>query len=241
MKGKFLVLSAVLALPLAGQAQSGPNKSYVGVHAGASFATGDFSRTDAENSQSGFAKTGLHLALDGATFFHGGKLGLAGQVAFSDNGRLKAADLQKLGDGYTDAFAVDFSTVRASGRYRHGTAMLGPTIMVGGDKLKLEVRGLVGIVHSFSTPEITVQLEDNPATTFVQRSSTSTVFGFQAGLGLHYAVTERVHVVLRGDYLGCSALTIDNENRGNSAGRLSEKQPVAAVNTTLGLAFAFGK
>jgi hypothetical protein len=66
------------------------------------------------------------------------------------------------------------------------------------------------------------------------------VFGYQAGLGLHYALTPTLGVVLRGDYLGTSDLSIDNANRTNNAGRLQTKQPVSAINTSLGLTFAFG-
>lgn len=240
MKFSASLLSAALALPLAAAAQTSPNKSYVGLHAGASLALGNFGKADYFNNQAGFAKTGFHAALDGAYFFGGGIVGLAGQVAFTDNGRLTRDDLAKIGDGFTDGFGVDESTLRSDKRYRRLTALVGPTLLFGGDKLKLEVRGLVGLVHSLSTPTVTVQLEDNDQTLLTQYSSTSTVFGYQAGLGLHYALTPALGVVLRGDYLGASDLSIDNANRSNNAGRLQTKQPVAALNTSLGLTFAFG-
>ncbi|AMJ66645.1 outer membrane beta-barrel protein [Hymenobacter sp. PAMC 26628] len=241
MKFSAFLLGTALALPLAA-AQTSPNKSYVGLNAGASFALGDFGKADYFNNQAGFAKTGLHVALDGAHFFGGGIVGLAGQVAFTDNGRLTAKDLtDQFGPGFTDGFGVAESTLRSDKRYRRLTAMVGPTFMFGGDKLKLEVRGLVGLVHSLGTPTVTVQLEDNDQTLLTQYSSTSTVFGYQAGLGLHYALTPALGVVLRGDYLGASDLSIDNANRTNNAGRLQTKQPVTALNTSLGLTFAFGK
>lgn len=241
MKFSAFLLSAALALPLAAAAQTSPNKSYVGLNAGASFALGDFGKSDYFNNQAGFAKTGFHAALDGAYFFGGGIVGLAGQLAFTDNGRLTANDLaNQFGPGFTDGFGVDESTLRSDNRYRRLTAMVGPTFVFGG-KLKLEVRGLVGLVHSLSTPTLTVQLEDNDQTLLTQTSSTSTRFGYQAGLGLHYALTPTLGVVLRGDYLGAGDLRIDNANRTNNAGRLQTKQPVTALNTSLGLAFAFGK
>ena len=239
---KLLPFVLAAALPLAAAAQTTPNRGYVGLNVGASFALGDFGKSDYYNNQAGFAKTGLHLALDGAHYFGGGLVGVAGQVAYSDNGRLKTNDLQKIGAGFTDGFGVDESTLRSSGRYRRLTAMVGPSFMFPlGSKLRLEARGLVGIVHSFSTPTLTVQLEDNAQTLLTQYSSTSTVFGYQAGLSLHYALAERLGVVLRGDFMGASAFTIDNGNRMNNAGRLQTKQPVSAFNTSLGLAFNFGK
>jgi len=237
----LVALSAALALPLAGWAQSSPNKSYLGINTGASFATGNFRSTDAENTQSGYAKTGFTVALDGAHFFHGGIVGLAGQIAFSDNGRLLSDDVAKLGAAYTEAFDVDYTTVHATGRYRRLTALVGPTFMFGGDKLKVEVRGLAGINQMLGTPELTVQLEDDPATTFTQRSSHSTTFGYAAGVGLHYAFSDKLGLVARTDFIGSSPITIKNDNRNTSTGRLSEKQPVTAFNTTLGLAFTLGK
>lgn len=240
MKLSVLLSSAALALPLA--AAQGPNKSYAGLHAGASFAAGEFGQADYYDNRAGFAKTGFHGALDGAYFFGGGAVGVAGQVAFTDNGRLKAGDLNQIGAGFTDGFGVDESTLRSDNRYRRLTAMVGPALMfpLGTPKLRLEVRGLVGLVHSLSTPTLTVQLEDNDQTLLTQTSSTSTRFGYQAGLGLHYALTGHLGVVLRGDYLGAGDLRIDNANRTNNAGRLQTKQPVAAISTSLGLAFAFG-
>ncbi len=136
MKVILLLTSGALALPLTTLAQSGINKSYFGINAGTSFATGNFRATDAENTQSGFAKTGFTVALDGAHFFHGGIVGLASQVAFSDNGRLLSSDVAKLGAAYTEAFDVDYTTVCATGRYRRLTALVGPTFMFGGQKLK---------------------------------------------------------------------------------------------------------
>lgn len=240
MKYSVLTLSAALALPLATHAQSSPNKSYIGISSGASFATGNFRHTDAENTESGFAKTGFHIALDGAHFFHGGIVGLAGQVAFSDNGRLLGTDLAKLGEAYVEAFDVDETTVRATGRYRRLTALVGPTFMFGGDKLKLEVRGLAGINQMLGTPQVTVQLEDDPTNTFTQKSSHSLTFGYSAGIGVHYALGDKLALVARSEFMGSSPITIKNENRNNTAGRLSEKQPVTAFTATLGLAFTLG-
>jgi len=240
MKANLLLLGLALGLPTAALAQSAPNRSYFGFNAGASYATGNFRSTDAENAEAGFAKTGFHVTLDGAHFFGGKALGLAGQVAFSDNGRLLANDVARLGAGYTEAFDVDFTTVRATGRYRRLTALVGPTLLFGPEKFKVEVRGLAGVQQMLGSPQITVQLEDDPGSTFTQRSSHSLTFGYAAGLGLHYNFSSRVGLVARGEFQGSSPITVKNDNRTNAAGRLSEKQPVTAFTSTLGLAFTLG-
>ncbi|MEJ7665936.1 MAG: hypothetical protein WKG07_43670 [Hymenobacter sp.] len=69
---------------------------------------------------------------------------------------------------------------------------MGPTFMFGGDKLKLEVRGLAGVNQMLGTPELTVQLEDDPTNTFTQKSSHSLTFGYAAGVGVHYALTDKL-------------------------------------------------
>ncbi len=102
------------------------------------------------------------------------------------------------------------------------------------------MRGLAGINQMLGTPELTVLLEDDPATTFTQRSSHSLTFGYAAGVGLHYALTDQLGLVARTDFMGSSPITIQNDNRNTSTGRLAEKQSVTGFNTTLGLAFTLG-
>ncbi|RZK28508.1 MAG: hypothetical protein EOO63_11110 [Hymenobacter sp.] len=85
MKITILTLGAALALPAATLAQTSPNKSYFGLNAGASYATGTFRSTDADNLQAGFAKTGFHVTLDGAHFFGGKALGLGGAQGQDSN------------------------------------------------------------------------------------------------------------------------------------------------------------
>ena len=239
MKFRFLFLAAALALPFAAKAQT--NKSYVGVQAGVSAPVGDFGKADYYNNKAGFARTSFHAAVDGTYFIGSSLFGLSGQLGFSDNGRASGADLDRLGAGYTDGFAVDESTVSLKGRYQRLTAMVGPTLAFPVGKLTLEARGLVGLVKSLSTPEYTVQLEDNSALLLVQKSSHKTAFGYQLGAALRYAFTDRVGLVLRSDYLYSDGVKIDNQNRNNNAGRLVTKQPIAAINSSIGLTFAFGE
>ena len=99
----------------------------------------------------------------------------------------------------------------------------------------------MGLVKSLSTPEYTVQLEDNSALLLMQKSSHKTAFGYQLGAALRYAFTDRVGLVLRSDYLYSDGVKIDNQNRNNNAGRLVTKQPIAALNSSIGLTFAFGE
>jgi hypothetical protein len=215
--------------------------NYIGFFAGASTPLGDFSKTKTGslnnwNNNSGFAKTGFAFGVEGAYYFLP-KLGLAGTLYYSNHGGFSKADAAKLGDSYTDAFGVDESTVKTSGTYSSVNVMLGPQLSFPINKLTVDVRALGGIIQSLSTPEMTVQLEDNTSTLLKQKSSTATALGWQVGAGLRYAITNKLGLMLRADYFNSDDIKIENENRSNNAGRLVTKQPMSWINASIGLVF----
>ncbi len=244
MKAKYISLVAFLfGIALTLQAED-KAKNYLGFLAGSSFATGDFSSTGTGtlnnwNNSAGFAKTGFNVGVEGAYYF-GANLGVVGTINFSDHGRFVAGDVQKLGDSFTDAFAVDESTVKTTGRYRSLTFMAGPQLSFPFRTLTIDIRAMGGLLTSLSTPEITVLLEDQTDATFTQKSSTTSAFGWMAGAGLRYALTDKLGLMFRADYISSDGVKIENTNRANNAGRLVTKQPMSWVNTTIGIAYSFG-
>jgi opacity protein-like surface antigen len=236
-----LLLYLMIALVVSGQQKA---THYIGISGGISAPTGMYSRTDAGtfgnwNNSSGYAKTGFNLGLEGAYHFLP-NVGIAGSINFSDHGRLSGTDVQKLADSYTDAFAVDYSTVSTQGRYQTLNLFAGPCFSLPVKNFTFEARILGGLTQNLSSPEIYVTLEDNPDG-FTQKSSSHNAFGWQTGLGIHYAFTEKISVMIRGDYFHTNGIKIDNENRNNSAGRLVTNQPMSWINTSVGLAYSFGK
>jgi opacity protein-like surface antigen len=245
MKLKYtfaIILLTLISLPILAQDAA---KSFVGISGGISAPLGNYSKTDMGtfnnwNNKSGFAKTGFNVELEGAYYLFP-KIGIGGVLNFSDHGRLNKSDAQKLGDSYTDAFAVDFTTVSASKRYQTLNLLVGPCLSLPFNKLTFDFRLLGGLTKSLSTPEISVQLEDDPANVFTQKSSTASAFGWQAGIGLRYSITEKIALSIRGDYFSTGGVKITNENRNNTAGRLVTKQAMSWINASLGLAYVFGK
>jgi len=245
MKSKHVTLSATLIFFATSLFAQNRAKNFVGVSFGASVPTGDFSKADAGtfnnwNNSAGFAKTGLSIGVEGAYYFLP-NLGLAGVLNFSNHGGFSNMDAAKLGDSYTDAFGVAYTTVSTSGQYNSLSFLVGPQLSFPLNKLTIDVRIVGGLLKSISTPTMTVQLEDQVDPTFKQVSSGASAFGWQAGAGLRYALTDKVGLLFRADYLNSTGVKVDNENRNNKAGRWVTKQPMSWLNTSVGLSFSLGK
>jgi opacity protein-like surface antigen len=237
----LLLLSSILSFNVSAQDKAA---NYIGISGGISAPTGEYSSTNTGtfgnwNNTSGFAKTGFNLGLEGAYHFLP-KIGIAGIVNFSDHGRLSNSDAQKLGASYTDAFAVDYSTVSTQGRYQTINLFVGPCFSLPVQKVTFEARILGGLTQNLSSPEIYVTLEDNP-NGFKQKSSSHNAFGWQAGIGVHYRLTEKIAISIREDYFETSGIKIDNENRNNAAGRLVTKQTMSWINGSVGIAYTWGR
>jgi hypothetical protein len=135
----------------------------------------------------------------------------------------------------------DESTVSATNRYRSLNVMIGPYFSFPINKFTIDVRFMGGLLQSFSTPEMTVLLEDQTDATFKQNSSTASAFEWQVGTGFRYAFSDKMGFVFRADYFSSDGVKVDNENRTNSAGRLVTKQPMSWINTSVGLTFSLNK
>ena len=244
MKTRLILICITFVITVSTFAQD-KAKNFIGFTVGASIPLGDFAKSETGafnnwNNSAGFAKTGVAVGVEGAYYFLR-KIGLGGTIYFSDHGGFSKSDVAKLGDSYTDAFGVDESTVSTTGRYRSLNVMVGPYFSFPMNKFTVDVRLMGGLLKSFSTPEMTVQLEDNTESKFTQASSTSSAFGWQAGAGLRYSLTDKIGLVFRADYFSSSGVTVDNENRTNSAGRMVTKQPISWVNSSIGISFPLGK
>jgi hypothetical protein len=244
MKTKILYVVAMLLVTSLTYAQE-KARNFIGFTVGASAPMGDFSKSEAGsfnnwNNSAGFAKTGFAAGVEGAYYFLP-KIGVGGTLYFSDHGGFSKTDVAKLGDSYTDAFGVDESTVSTTGRYRSLNVMIGPYFSFPMNKFTVDVRLFGGLLKSISTPEMTVQLEDNTDSKFTQKSSTASAFGWQAGAGFRYALTDKLGLIVRADYFSSSGVTINNQNRTNDAGRLVTKQQMSWLNASAGISFSLGK
>jgi opacity protein-like surface antigen len=119
--------------------------------------------------------------------------------------------------------------------------LVGPQFSLRSGKFIFDFRLLGGLVKSLSTPEMTVLLEDQTGTTFKQSSSTASAFGWQVGTGTRYPLNDKLSLMLKVDYFSSAGVTVGNENRNNSAGRLVTNQPMSWVNITVGIAVSLNK
>lgn len=238
MKNKLYL---TLAVCLLGSGLFGQEKaaSFIGVTGGYALATGNLTNNDYSDPNSGYANSsGMNIGLDGAYYFHK-NIGIGG--VFSGTG-FYCKGLQTMSDGYKEDFDVDSSTVYATGRYATYNFLVGPYFSFPVNKFTFDIRVTGGVVFA-KTPEFKVDLEDQTAATFYQKSSSATAFGFQLGAGVRYSVLENLCVKLNADfYYSNPDFKITNENRVVNAGRLITRyhQPITGVYVNLGIAYQFG-
>jgi len=231
-------------------------KSFIGVAGGIAMPTGNFAASDFTNTETqhfpsdahdnslGFAQNGVHLALEGAYYItpYFGIGGVFNTSSFSVN-------VSQIALAYIKAFDCDSGTCTAR-NYNSVSLLVGPYFAFPVQKLTIEARILGGVTNTTS-PDIIVEAINRPDPTdpisiskFVQTSGTAATFGFQAGLGIKYAVMEHWSIGIRGDYFYSKPnIAVDNVGRQDNTGReiFSYNQPIAGFAGTVGIAYLFGK
>lgn len=244
---KIAILSFILLVTLSvftAKAQV-TNTSYWNVFGGVSIPLGQFSNDQYgtfghENNKAGFAKTGYTFGLDGAWYFKKSNWAIGATVSYQDQGQLNSKDVQQLAAGYQDAFGVDQGAATSHGRYKNLNVLVGPQYSFLFSKLAIDLRADAGIIKSFSTPEIDVVVTDDDIDhPFAQQSSKATAFAYGGSADLRYNFSKSLGLILKESFVASPGLDITNTQRVNNAGRLDTKQPIAIMQTTLGLNFAF--
>ena len=246
MKQSFTILFFLIITLLAGTAfaQDGDiktyTKSYLSVFGGASFPQSDFGSSSYSNNKAGFAKRGFTAGLDGAYYFYK-NLGVGITLSFQDQGELTSTDAQNLANGYNADFTKDQTDVTASNRYHYATLMAGPQYSIIYKKFTLDLRVDAGIIKSFSTPVTTVVFDNSETETpeLTQRTSTARAFGYGGSAGLRWSFADNWMLGLRGNYITSTGIEIVNTGHTTTVGRLDNKQPIQAVQTTLGITVLF--
>jgi hypothetical protein len=242
---KLIIISAVILATFSTFTAKAQVSSYWDITGGVSIPTGQFANSNYgelyhENNKAGFAKTGYVIGLDGAWYIHKTNWAIAATVSYQDQGQLSAKDAQSLATGYQDAFDVDEGAATSHGRYQNLNVLVGPQYSFVFSKLIIDLRANVGIVKSFSTPEIDVVVTDADIPhPFAQLSSKATGFAYGGFADLRYKLTKKLGLILKEGYVASPGIDITNTSRVNNAGRLDTKQPVSVLQTSLGLNFAF--
>jgi len=246
---KIIVLSIVFFAALSAftaKAQVA-HGNYWGIFGGVSVPTGEFGKAfygdfldNTIDNKAGFAKTGYTIGLDGVWYVHKTNWAIAATISYQDQGQLNANDAHTLAAGYQDAFGVDTGAASTSNRYQNLNILVGPQYSFFFSKFAVDLRANVGIVKSFSTPEMDIKITDADIPyQFSQLSSTAMGFAYGGSADLRYQLGKKISLVLKENYVASPGIDITNTNRVNSAGRLDTKQPISETQTTLCLAFGF--
>jgi hypothetical protein len=242
---KIIIISAVILATFSAFTAKAQVSSYWDITGGVSIPSGQFANSNYgelyhENNQAGFAKTGYVIGLDGAWYIHKSNWGVAATVSYQDQGQLSASDAHALAAGYQDAFGTDLGQATSHGRYQNLNVLIGPQYSFLFSKLTVDVRASVGVVKSFSTPEIDIVVTDGGIPhSFAQLSSTASGFAYGGSADLRYKLSKKLGIVLKENYVASPGIAITNTGRVNNAGRLDTKQPISVFQTALGLNFGF--
>jgi hypothetical protein len=244
MKRTFTLLTIALITMAAFRAKAQDDdkhvKSYVGFFGGLSIPMSDFKSVDYDNNKSGFAKKGVTFGLDGAYYFYK-NLGIGAAISFHDQGELNQTDADNLAAGYTASYQADQATVTTVDRYHYISFLVGPQYSFTFGKFILDLRASGGVLKVSSTPSSQIQVVGVPeqTATFTQQKASGTVFGYSGDIGIRYKLSQGVHLVLRGNYINSPGPSVTTIDRTDDLGRLVTKQPITAIQTTIGLNFSF--
>lgn len=204
--------------------------------AGASLVSGNFTKTDYADSTAGFAQSaGLNLQLR-ASYNLRQNLPVYLSVSSAQYGM---NDLKNLAEGYLTDFNVDSTTLTAKGRYHHTAILVGTGWLGTYGRIRMDAHMMAG-VSLLKTPELKVDLEDNAAATFYQRSSNGMGFAWQIGAGASYDFTSKWGMRIGVEYMSAKPnVSMDNENRASNTGRLisTYHQPINSMTLRLGIVY----
>jgi opacity protein-like surface antigen len=241
---KHIILTASIAILMSGSAfaQNEIKESkeahalIIGVTGGFTSAWGNFTKTDYYYNKSGFAAGEYNLGITGTYIIkkHFGITALAGYQHFGIKG------LQNLAAGYKEDFAIDSATVYAKGTNYAINLMAGPYYSItAGKHLFIDIRGLAGLVNAHLAGN-KVDVENNVASSFEQKSATANTVGYQLGAAIRYQFSNHFGVMIDAAYYYSKPeFTVENINRANNAGRLITRYNEPIQGTNLNLSFIY--
>lgn len=211
-------------------------KITLSLNGGVASPTGAFSKGDYADEQSGFAKTGYHFNLSGV-YKVSRSFGINALVGYSQFGH---KGLSSLADGYKEDSGTDSTTLYSKGNNQSLSVLVGPAYFIqAGKKVTISVRALGGYVHT-SLSGFQVFYEDYTDNAMTQKKASAGAFGFQAGLGIAYHITDKISIHANGDYFSSKpSFDIAYDNFVvNSGRRLSTyNQALSGINATIGVGF----
>jgi len=245
MKKNLTILSVTLIFVLfsftikAQDAYEQP-KSYLTFLAGVSSPMGDFKLADYYNNKAGFAKVGPTFGFDGAIFVYK-NWSIGYNFTYQDQSELTQNDANALSAGFNSDFNKNTTTVTTVDRYESLNFMAGPQYTFTRGKFFIDVRASAGVLKSIATPSYGVNFDysTNPYTVITQFSSSSLPFAYGASAALRYSFSDAWDVSIKENFINTTGIKIEYNDDPGTIGRFQTRQPVALLQTTIGITLRF--
>ncbi len=233
---KIIFTILLFGCGFAALAQKNASKFILSINGGTAIPAGNFAKGDYADEKSGFAKTGGHFNLTG-TYYFNKSWGVGALIGYSQFGYKGS---QSLSDGYKEDSGTDSTTLYLKGNNHSFSILVGPYYRIdGGKKISVDIRVLGGYINTHLAG-FQIFYEDYTDNAMTQKQASGGAFGFQAGVGVQYHITDKLAVQINGDYFTSKPdITIDYENFNVNSGRKlsSYNESVSGINATIGFAY----
>ncbi|HEX5001024.1 MAG TPA: hypothetical protein VFW78_00880 [Bacteroidia bacterium] len=204
-------------------------KGYIAIMVGPAFPLGDFGDNDyANNEEAGMAKTGLSLTLIDFGYKFNSNFG----VTASWFGGASPVDAQAIADALQRQYGGGWRV--ESGACGYGGLFAGPLLSFAYDHFDIDIK-VTGGFASGIFPELKIY---QTSTFLKQSSATGGSWGFGAGGGIRYHLSEKVSFITRVDFMRMKPkadVTITNQYNTTTTESVEQQIQVLAVN--VGIAF----
>ncbi|MEP6712085.1 MAG: outer membrane beta-barrel protein [Ferruginibacter sp.] len=211
----------------------------ISINAGVGSPSGNFAKGDYADDKSGYAKAGFHINLSGIHNFNK-NWGINVVIGYT---QFDAKGLQSLVDGYKEDSGTDSTTLNTTNKSSSFSVLVGPVYKIPVcSKFSIHLRALGGYTNT-TLAGFKVYYEDYlDNTVMTQKKATTGSFGFQAGAGVNYNVTDNISVLANVDYFTSKPkFNISYENYNVNSGRKIDtyNESISGINATLGIGFSF--
>jgi len=187
------------------------------LNGGLGIPAGNYGKSDYDDQKSGFWKTGVHINIS-AVYYLDKNWGIGILGGYSQFG----LSAQSLADGYKEDSGTDSTTLYKKGNNRNISVLAGPYYRLPvGKKVSVDFRILGGYINT--------------------HLASGGAFGFQAGAGVTYHITDKIGIKANADYFSSKPkINISYDNFiVNSGRRLNTyNESSGGINATLGVAFS---
>ena len=230
--------------------KNGEDKKFsIGISVGAGIPLGAFgsknsdttsaAQMDSTHRENGYANAGFHFDVTiGYRFIN--NLG----VAILVGGNMNSFDATT----YTSVNGVKSPETFTSTSYYVGQYLVGPfAYFPAGDKLRITVRALFGLVTANTPTETFTTTVFSTTATSVTSGNSGSGFGYQFGAGIKYNFSDNVGLLFNVDYAGSTiaytgytvASTFGSSSSTHENTTLKSTMDLGIISTTLGVAFSF--